>query len=182
MERYVAFFRSINVGGKNKAAMAELKQMFADLGLVDARTYLQSGNVVFSSAQDKAMLTALLRPAFESRFGFRSEVILRTGAELAAILAALPFSMAEIQQAQKQAPDVEHLYVYLADTALDQERIRQLCAGYDGEDKLFATEYEIYLLCSQSIRNSRLAAALTKLPQPLTARNLNTMGKLVAML
>lgn len=162
--------------------MAELKQMFVDLGLADAKTHLQSGNVVFSSTEDKATLTALLRPAFESRFGFRSEVMLRTGAELAVILAALPFGAAQVEEAEKQAPDVEHLYVYFADTVLDQERIRQLCAGYDGDDRLFATEYEIYLLCSQSIRDSRLAAALAKLPQPLTARNLNTMGKLLAML
>jgi len=76
---------------------------------------------------------------------------------------------------------VEHIYIYLSDSAPDIEKANRLCASYTGNDKFEIMNREIYLLCFQSIRDSKLAALLTKLPQPLTARNLKTIKKISLM-
>ncbi|MEL7604057.1 MAG: DUF1697 domain-containing protein [Bacillota bacterium] len=180
--RYVAFFRGINVGGKNIVQMAELRQLFVNLGFQDVKSYIQSGNVLFSSEADKPALAPLIAEAFETRFGFQSTVILRSDAELTGILRSLPFQAAEIARAEEQAPEVEHLYVYLSDAAIDRESVGRLCGAYEGADRLHAAEYELYLLCAKSIRESKLASLLAKLPQALTARNFKTLGKIAAML
>ena len=52
MKRYIAFLRGINISGKNKIPMAELKACFEELGFLEVRTYLNSGNVIFSSDED----------------------------------------------------------------------------------------------------------------------------------
>lgn len=179
--RYAAFFRGINVGGKNIVKMADLKQLFTNLGFEEVKTYIQSGNIIFSSEADRTTLPSLISEAFEKQFGFRSAVVIRSDTEIADIIKFKPFQTAEIEAARKKAPDVEHLYIYLSDAALNREDVKQLCGGCDGEDKIFVTESEIYLLCAKSIRDSKLAVLLTKLPQNLTARNLKTMGKIGAM-
>jgi uncharacterized protein (DUF1697 family) len=126
-------------------------------------------------------LTILIEKGFEERFGLKSAVVVRSDTEISDIISSLPFTAAEIEQAENEAPDVEHLYVYLSDTAVDREKVGQLCGSYIGKDKIHVNGREIYLLCSQSIRDSKLAASLTKLPQPMTTRNFKTMKKVCSM-
>lgn len=52
MKRFVAFLRGINISGKNKVSMAELKKGFENIGFKEVKTYLNSGNVIFSSEKD----------------------------------------------------------------------------------------------------------------------------------
>lgn len=162
--------------------MADLRQLFTGLGLQDAKTYIQSGNVVFSSDREQQALAPLIKEAFERRFGFYSAVVVRSGAEMASIVGSLPFKAAEVEEARRAAPDVEHLYVYLSESALDSEEVDQLCAPYSGHDRYQVTDKEVYVLCFQGIRASRLPSQLLKMPQPLTFRNLNTMRKVSSML
>lgn len=182
MPKYAAFFRGLNVGGKNIVKMADLEALFSSLGFQEVKTYIQSGNVVFSSRQDEIALAAPITSAFETRFGFQSAIVLRSGSELSDIIHSLPFPAEEIESVEKEAPDVEHLYVYLSDAALDREQVTKLCADFNGTDKIYAAKREIYLLCRQSVRTSKLAARLAKLPQALTARNLRTLEKISGML
>ena len=63
---WIALFRGVNVGGKHIVPMQELKQLFAELGLNEARTYIQSGNVVFRTAsQDRDRLAADITKAVD---------------------------------------------------------------------------------------------------------------------
>ena len=179
--RYAAFFRGLNVGGKNSVKMSELRQLLAGLDFQNVKTYIQSGNAVFSSDMEQRLLAPTIEQAFEERFGFHSTVAIRSDAEIAHIDDSLPFGAAEIEQAQNEDPGVEHIYVYLSESSLDTESIAALCASYDGKDRLHIMDREVYLLCFQSIRDSKLAALLTKLPQQLTARNLKTMKKISLM-
>ena len=179
--KYIAFFRGINVGGKNIVKMSALSQLFIDLGFHDVKTYIQSGNVFFSSDKKQSMLIPLIEKAFEEQFSFQSAAVIRSDAEIKNIVDSLPFGTAEIEQAQKETPDVEHVYIYLSNDTIDIEKVNQLCASYNGKDRLQINKREIYLLCFQSVRDSKLAAILTKLPHPLTSRNLKTMEK-VSML
>lgn len=71
MKRYVALLRGINISGKNKISMAELKNKFGKLDFEEVKTYLNSGNVVFSSDEDSIeKLTRLIERAIKNEFGF----------------------------------------------------------------------------------------------------------------
>lgn len=176
--KYIAFFRGINVGGRNKVAMSDLRKLLSELGLLSVRTYIQSGNALFESGEDERALAHRIERGFLEAFGFESIVMLRTGQELAAILDNLPFSEREIAEAGADANGAECLYCYLLFNEVPESELQALCAAYSGKDRLVAVGREIYLLCHQSIRDSKLAASLAKLQLPMTSRNLKTLRKL----
>src|SRR5260370_10691553 len=92
MIAFVSLFRGINVGGHHKIRMDELKGMHEALGFKDVISYIQSGNVVFTSDDaDVARLRRQIEDGFEKTFGFHVEVIVRTSAELRAIMEQNPF-------------------------------------------------------------------------------------------
>jgi uncharacterized protein (DUF1697 family) len=88
--RYVALIRGINVGGNNLIKMAALKTCFEAQGLQDVATYIQSGNVVFAAAGKSAEIARRLEGAMEAKFGCRTSVMLRSQAEMRAIVATAP--------------------------------------------------------------------------------------------
>ena len=87
MTSYVALLRGINVGGKNKVSMAELAACFEDAGYAHVRTHGQSGNVLFESG---GVTESALESILEKRFGIPIRVILRSRAELAAVVKGAP--------------------------------------------------------------------------------------------
>lgn len=95
MEWYVALLRGINVGGRNKIAMVDLRTCFEEMGFVGVRTYIQSGNVVFGTEErDKRKLGERVEAGLSERFGFEIRVALRSQAEMAAVLASAPEGLA----------------------------------------------------------------------------------------
>ena len=91
MKRYIALLRGINVSGKNKIAMSELKEGFAELGLEEVATYLNSGNVIFSTAvNDKEILSNKIESMIKDRFGLEIPVLLILQEELNEILQNAP--------------------------------------------------------------------------------------------
>jgi uncharacterized protein (DUF1697 family) len=89
--RYVALLRGINVGGANKVGMTELKDAFEDAGATAVRTYINSGNVVFTTdIEDRGRLLRLLQAAVEERCGVSTGLQLRDEDEMAAIVGAIP--------------------------------------------------------------------------------------------
>ena len=92
MSSHVALLRGINVGGRNKVPMADLREVVTSLGHTGVSTYIQSGNVLFSTAEDDtAKLAAALESAIEDRFGIWSSVVVLSRDELARVLAANPY-------------------------------------------------------------------------------------------
>jgi uncharacterized protein (DUF1697 family) len=92
MASHVALLRGINVGGRNKVPMADLREVVASLGHTGVSTYIQSGNVLFSTRDtDTAKLAAALESAIEERFGIWSSVVVLSRDELAQVLAANPY-------------------------------------------------------------------------------------------
>lgn len=92
MPTYIALLRGINVSGQKAIPMAELRQSLAELRLVDVRTYLQSGNVVFRAPNaEPAELAAAIRGRIAADFGHQVEVLVLACADLAAIAASNPF-------------------------------------------------------------------------------------------
>ena len=89
-ECHVALLRGINVGGRNKVPMARLREVVAELGFDDVRTYIQSGNVVFRGKAAGA--EAKLERAIEAEFGCAVPVIVRRMRVLATAADACPFT------------------------------------------------------------------------------------------
>jgi len=92
LKTFVALLRGINVSGQNKVSMADLRTLFLNLGAEDVRTYVQSGNVVFTSAAaSSAELTRAIEMRIRRDLGLSVTVLLRTKAQLAKIVAGNPF-------------------------------------------------------------------------------------------
>ena len=85
--------RGINVGGHAIVKMDALRELFTSLKLKNAKTYVQSGNVIFRSAPtEEAALAAKIQRGIEKRFGLRPEVILRSAQDMQAVVKASPFT------------------------------------------------------------------------------------------
>ena len=90
-DRYIAFLRGINVGGR-VVKMERLRQLFAELGFANVRSYINSGNIFFdTSEKDRQLLTGMIEPHLYSALGYEVPVFLRTVDEVQAILAQNPF-------------------------------------------------------------------------------------------
>ena len=123
MTTRIALLRGINVGGKTKVAMADLRAMLADLGFGDPRTLLQSGNLVFRS--DKltgADLERLLEVETEKRLGLKTDFFVRTPEEWEAVIANNPFP-------GEAESDPSHLVVLFVKSAPDAKAVTALQSG-----------------------------------------------------
>ncbi|MEG1138999.1 MAG: DUF1697 domain-containing protein [Lachnospiraceae bacterium] len=91
MKRYIALLRGINISGKNKISMAELKSCFIEVGFVDVFTHLNSGNIVFSSDEtDKIALADKIKAMIQERFGLDIPVFVVLQEELKDLLSKAP--------------------------------------------------------------------------------------------
>ena len=91
-QRYVALLRGVNVGGKNKLPMADLRDIFTAAGCAAVQTYIQSGNVVFEAAPDLAeRAPEIVTEAVRRRFGYETAVVVRSSEELRQVVASNPF-------------------------------------------------------------------------------------------
>ncbi|MFI6446535.1 DUF1697 domain-containing protein [Kitasatospora sp. NPDC050543] len=106
---YIAFLRAINVGGRT-VKMERLRALFEELGLGGVRSYIQSGNVFFTSTeQDRAALTRRIEDHLAAGLGYPVPVMLRTVEEIERLLAAEPFTGIEA------TPDVRLMLVFLSE-------------------------------------------------------------------
>ena len=91
MKRYVALLRGINISGKNKVPMAELKKVFEELGFTEVKTYLNSGNVIFSSEKNNiGSLTGQIETMIKNQFGLDIPVFVTSKEDLKDILHHAP--------------------------------------------------------------------------------------------
>jgi len=97
--RHVALLRAVNVGGR-KVAMARLRELFAGAGFTDVSTYIQTGNVIFTSDRPPGPRISELERQIDVEFGVPGTVILRSAAELAAVIGANPYLDREPDQAK----------------------------------------------------------------------------------
>jgi uncharacterized protein (DUF1697 family) len=165
MTAFVALFRAVNVGGTGKLPMSELVRMCADAGFTAARTYIASGNVVFKSRSAETKVKALLEQALRDYAGKPVGVMVRTSVEMAAILANNPFPT---------APPNRTVAIFL--DAPPPETLRTLSGQKDEVVRLGTRE--IYVHYGEGMASSKLKIPAAKAG---TARNMNTIAKLVEM-
>lgn len=181
MSIYIAFLRGINVGGKNKLKMADLKHMLEGLGLARVETYIQSGNVIFESDEGEEYLRTKLAREIERVFGITTVVVLRTVDELKRLIQGCPFSLEEIVHAEMLNAEGESMYADLLTRVPDIDTIQQFNAIEAGNDEWWFAGRDIYILLRRSIRNSKRANNLDKMNLPGTIRNWKTLSKLYAL-
>ena len=175
---YAALLRGINVGGSRKVPMADLRTLMEDLGHDGVRSYLQSGQAVFTADHgDEESLAAELTDAIEKRFGFSVDVIVRDHAYLKAIADNCPFPAAELEGKQ--------LHVTYFSAPVDAERFAEIDREAYLPEEFRLGDRALYLYAPDGLGRSQLAVHLAK-PRInngliATSRNWNTVVKLVEL-
>ena len=175
---YAALLRGINVGGSRKVPMADLRTLMEGLGHSGVRSYLQSGQAVFTADHgDEESLAAELTGAIEKRFGFTVDVIVRDHAYLKAIADNCPFPAAELEGKQ--------LHVTYFSAPVDADRFAEIDQAAYLPEEFRLGDRALYLYAPNGLGRSKLAEHLSK-PRVnkgviATTRNWNTVVKLVEM-
>jgi uncharacterized protein (DUF1697 family) len=167
--------RGINLG-KRTLKKDELIAAAEALGYTDARTLLASGNLVFDAGDAKAeAIERDLHASVEKLHGLKSDVFVRSAADMAAVIAANPFP-----EAASERPS--HLLVLFLREAFPAELLERLAERYDGPERLAAAGRELYIDFPEGQGRSELVPVMGKLKFPLgTGRNWNTVMKLAEM-
>ncbi|MEX0800581.1 MAG: DUF1697 domain-containing protein [Dehalococcoidia bacterium] len=177
MTTHIALLRGINVGGNKTVAMADLRDLLAELGFDDVRSLLQSGNLVFrADDRPNAGLERLLEAETEKRLALRTAFFARTAEEWRAIVAANPFP-------EEAKSDPGHLVVTVLKDAPDAAAVDALRAAITGPETVRAEGPHLYAVYPEGIGRSRLTLDVIerKLGTRGTARNWNTLVKLGAL-
>ena len=169
---YVAFLRGVNLGPNNKISMPALRAMAEDLGYTDVATYINSGNLIISSAKKAATVQREISDAIKKTFGRPIDVTVRTSAQLEQILAKNPYPEGNPSQVT---------VAFLTKTP-----------GKDAKDRVaaVATDYEpftvsgqqIYVNYSHGLGRSKLAEKFSAIiGVSSTVRNIRTLEKVLAL-
>jgi uncharacterized protein (DUF1697 family) len=170
----ISFLRGINLAGQRTIKMEALRALYDSIGLKNAQTHLQSGNVVFRAEErELPRLAAKVETAIERKFGFRAGVILRTSAELRGVIARNPFAGCRDVQPSK--------LVTMFLPADPEPRIHdQILQMQTSPEEVHLRGREVYIYFPEGMGRSKLWPRLDKILKNMgTARNWNTVTKLV---
>jgi len=175
MKVVISLLRGINLGGHHKIAMSELCALYGSLGHGNARSHINSGNVVFRTGErELAAVAKKLESAIEKKFGFHADVIVRTTAEMRDVIRRNPFAK------HKQVEPGKLLVTFLPQkpSAGLAEQIRSLKPD---PEEMYLDGREIYTYFPNGVGRSKLFSALSgkALKNQGTARNWNTVLKLL---
>jgi uncharacterized protein (DUF1697 family) len=167
---YVAFLRGINLGPTNKISMPELRAMAEDLGYTDVATYINSGNLIFTSSKKAAALEREISAGIGKRFGTKTDVAVRTPAQLRKILDANPYPDGSPSQ-------VAVAFLTKAAPAGAKEKVAAIAT--EAEPFTFAGS-EVYVHYSNGMGRSKLAENFSSIiGVSSTVRNVNTVTKVL---
>ncbi|MEV6303310.1 DUF1697 domain-containing protein [Actinoplanes sp. NPDC051861] len=172
MARYAALLRGINLGRSRRVGMPELRDFLTEQGYAEVSTLLQSGNVVLTSSSRPSSLSSSLSAELSSRFDMPIEVIIRSRAEIAAVVALDPLGSVASDKSR-------YVVAFSAEPATDP------LPPADWEPERYVVSgSEMYLWLPDGQMNSPLMKALGRIKggPPVTVRNWNTVEKLLALL
>ncbi|WP_369047793.1 DUF1697 domain-containing protein [Tenacibaculum sp. UWU-22] len=170
MKRYIVILRGVNVSGKNKLSMAELRDVLNKLGFQNVQTYIQSGNIILDSKETKEVVCQKIKEAIAYKFGHEIAVLARTPQEWQKTLENYPFS----QENEKIVAFV-FLDKITKETVIEVKGVK--------EDKYKIVDDVVYLYCPSSFANTKLTnnTIEKKLNVIATTRNLKTTKKLLEL-
>ncbi|HVE92960.1 MAG TPA: DUF1697 domain-containing protein [Actinomycetota bacterium] len=174
-ETYVGLIRGINVGRAKRVAMADLRALVEELGYGDVKTFLNSGNVVFTSARPRpqTQVAAQIEKGLSSACGVSARVIVLSGAELDSVVQENPLT--------KRATDPSRLLVAVLADPADKRLLGPLTTQDWAPESLAVGDRAAYAWCPKGILESRLPDALGRaLGDAVTTRNWSTIQKIHA--
>ena len=174
-DRSVALLRGINVGGKNMLTMKTLAEIFANAGSVEVKTYIQSGNVIFTAAKG-VDVADVVKAEIATRLGLNVPVVLRTAAEMERVIAGNPFL--------KRGIDADWLHLMFLEHGPTKEQVAGLDYARSAGDEFVVEESEIYLHLPNGAAKTKLTNSYfdAKLKTVGTQRNWRTVLKLAEMI
>jgi uncharacterized protein (DUF1697 family) len=174
MSAIVSLLRGVNLGAHRRLKMDDLRKVYDSLGLQNVQTLLQSGNVVFTTTKPVTRLAERIEDTIEKTFGFHSDVILRTTAELREVIAKNPFAKRPGMEPSK------FLVWFLAGDPGPEAREKVLQIKTDPEELRIA-DRELYIYYTAGMARPKIPMALIErtLKTVGTGRNWNTVTKLL---
>jgi uncharacterized protein (DUF1697 family) len=175
MARYVALLRGVNIGPRNRVAMPALREALEEAGFEDVKTYVQSGNVVLSSRAKAETVRQKVERVIAERFGLEIAVVVRTRAELAAVVKRNPLS--------KVATEPKRYQVSFLSGKLSAKVVRDLEETAAADERVVVSGREVYAWHPQTVARSKLWAKLAgkNLGVTATARNWATVEALLEL-
>jgi uncharacterized protein (DUF1697 family) len=169
----IALLRGVNVGG-NILKMDRLGELCAALGAKNARTYVQSGNIVFEATGSPSSWEARLEKKLAGESRLPVSAMVRTAAEMSAVFAGNPFM-------KEKTIDTARLAVTFLQQVPAKPALAALAALKTGSERYHHAGKEIYLHCPDGFGNAKLYLLDKVLKQKTTTRNWNTVTKLCEM-
>jgi len=172
---YVAMLRGVNVGG-NPLKMDWLRKSCEEMGLSNVRTYVQSGNIVFSSVLAPAKLTGILKGRIDGHTRLPVPIALRSASEMERIVNGNPF----LGRARVDEAKLHITFLEAKPSKVDSGKLDRLAAD---RDQYVLAEREVYLHCPINYGETKLSnAAIEKaLAVSATTRNWKTVTTLLSM-
>jgi uncharacterized protein (DUF1697 family) len=175
MTTVISMLRGVNVGGHNQIKMDALRALYESLALKDPQTYVQSGNVVFRTEERNLLRVGeRIESAIERKFGFRPGVVLRTASELKEVIARNPF-------AKRRGLDPSKLAVVFFNEAPTTAACNEVLGMRADDEEVHIAGREFYIYFPRGMGKSKLFAAIGRKLKSGTARNWNTVTKLLGM-
>ena len=173
MNTKIAILRGINVGGKRRILMNDLKALFEHLGLEHTQTYIQSGNLIFYSDKENTTLEEILEKSISERFGFEVPVIVRNIEELETSISRNPFY-------DKDA-DISQLHLTFLKRKPGKENLEKIQSYNYEPDRFKIEENDVFIFCEGKYHQSKLSNNFfeKKLKVGATTRNWKTVLKLL---
>jgi uncharacterized protein (DUF1697 family) len=171
--RLIVLLRGVNLASRNRIAMRDLREALEEAGFEDVSTYVQSGNVVLTSTASAKQVRSDVERLLADRFDLDVKVVVRTRAELAAVVKRNPFA--------KVATNPKLYQVTFLEKAPPAEVMRKLEAAGTGEEQVVHVGRELYAWHPDGVGRSKLAALMSGkgLGVAATARNWTTVTRLL---
>ena len=173
MNKKIAILRGINVGGKRKILMKDLKALCENLGLEQIQTYIQSGNLIFKSDNQNSELEKILEKVILEKFEFEVPVIVRDSKELKIASRRNPFF--------RQNSDINSLHLTFLKEKPSNENFDKIQTYNYEPDKFKINENDVFIYCEGKYHQSKLSNNFfeKKLKVGATTRNWKTVLKLI---
>lgn len=174
--KYVALLRGINVGGNNLIKMIELKAAFEELGFTNVVTYINSGNVLFESDDDKSKLVAKIESMLSETFNYKARVAVKSQGQIEEVVAHAPKDW-------NTRTDIRCYIGFLLDPLTAEEATKEVTER-EGVDRLTLGPGALYMtsLLSQLTKSAFNKMASKPIYQEMTIRNYNTTKKILGLM
>lgn len=171
MKRYIVLLRGINVSGKNKLPMVELRELLNDLGFQNSLTYIQSGNIILDSDESKSVVCEKIKKAIKSKFDYDVPVIAKTIDEWKKVINNNPYA--------KREDGKNNYFTFLEKKPI----VSNVEINKMAEDEYTIINDVVYLYCEGGYGKTKLSNNIfeNKLKVTATTRNLRTTMKLLEL-